>query len=345
MRHIKHLSLILIAVLLVIFTVLAQNAISNNYNFQSSSSNSQAAGSVVYIENGVSGTVSITDPFLNKTTTVSVEYAPLDSGSGFIVNKNGYIITAFHVIGDPASLLNNDTLKLMNSTDVQNYVENAAVAGYITNYNPQLGSELSTNTLPGNPMVIQNQPNINTTTAQLVQRNLITVQSSKQQIMVNLPGSLSGNSINANLVDVGDANQDQDIALLKISTSFQSLSPLSISSKTPQNGEKIQIYGYPISNSTMYSGFSQSVINPSSSSGILTNIVPDNSTVYYQTSAIATHGYSGGPAVNSQNSVLGIVIYSIESSSQPNNVTSTLFLSSNYIIQICRKNNVPINEV
>ncbi len=345
MKHLKHSTLVVIAIFVAILGVLAQNAIGNNYYVQSSNSNSQTAGSVVYIENGVTGVVSITDPFVNRTTDINVEYAPLDSGSGFIVNSNGYIITAFHVIGDPLAVTNNNTLKLMNSTDVQNYIEKAAVEGYITDYNPQLGSELASNNLPGNPMIIQTQPNVNSTTALLIQRNLITVKSSKQQIKVKLPGSTGGNSINANLIDVGNPNTDQDVALLKISSLFQNLHSLSISSTKPTNGDEISIYGYPVVKSGMYSDFNQSIIRPSSTSGKFTGVIPNNGTVFYQTSAITTHGYSGGPVLNSQNNVLGIIIYSIITSNQQGNATSSLFLSSNYIIQLCNKNNVSIHVV
>ena len=146
--------MVIIAIIVVIFALVAQNAIGNNYYIQSGS-NSQTSNSVVYVENGVTGVVSITDPFINKTTDINIEYAPLDSGSGFIVNSNGYIITAFHVVSDPLSLTNNNTLKQMNSSDVQNYIEKAAVEGYISNYNPQLGSELASNNLPGNPTMIR----------------------------------------------------------------------------------------------------------------------------------------------------------------------------------------------
>ena len=346
MRHLKHSTLVVIAILVAILGVFAQNAIGNNYYVQSSGSNTNTAGSVVYIENGVTGVVSITDPFVNKTTDINVEYAPLDSGSGFIVNSEGYIVTAFHVIGDPLSLTNNSTLKIMNSTDVQNYIEKAAVEGYISEYNPQLGSELASNNLPGNPMVIQAQPDINSTTERLIQQNLITVKNSKQQIKVKLPGSTGGNSINANLVDVGSPNTDQDVAIIKISnTVFQNLQSLSISSTKPNNGDEISIYGYPVLSSGMYSDFNQSIIKPSSTSGQLIGVLPNNGTVFYQTNAITTHGYSGGPALNSQNNVLGIIIYSVESNNQQGNVSSSLFLSSNYIIQLCNKNNVSIHVV
>ncbi len=69
-------------------------------------------------------------------------------------------------------------------------------------------------------MIIQSQPDLNSTTELLIQRNLLNVKSSKQLIKVKLPGTSGGNSINANLVDVGDPNSDDDVALLKIDTLF-----------------------------------------------------------------------------------------------------------------------------
>jgi serine protease Do len=340
MRHIKKSSLIIVAVFVAIVGLIGQNII-GNYYYSQSSSLTQAASSVVYIENGVTGVVSITDPFVNKTTDINVIYAPLDSGSGFIVNGQGYIVTAFHVVGDPETLKNQMILKVMNTTDVQNYIEKAAVTGYISNYNPQIGSELLNN--PGNTTIIQTQPDVNTTTELLIQRNLLIVKNSKQLIKVKLAGTSSANSINADLVDVGDTNTD--VALIKINKLFQKLPALNISSNRPGIGEKIQIYGYPVINEGMYSDFNQSVIKPSSTTGFLTSITPNNGTVYYQTNAITTHGYSGGPALDSNNNVLGIVIYSVESNNSQSVATSSLFLSSDYIIQICNKNNISINVV
>ena len=95
----------------------------------------------------------------------------------------------------------------------------------------------------------------------------------------------------------------------------------------------------------MYSDLNQSIIKPSSTSGKLTGVIPNNGTVFYQTSASTTHGYSGGPVLNSQNNVLGIIIYSIITNNQNGNQTSSLFLSSNYIIQLCNKNNVTVHVV
>ena len=49
MRHLKHSSLVIIAIIVVIFALVAQNAIGNNYYIQSGS-NSQTSDSVVYVK-------------------------------------------------------------------------------------------------------------------------------------------------------------------------------------------------------------------------------------------------------------------------------------------------------
>ena len=94
----KKLSLLILAVLIIIAGVVSVQYFTG-INSQSNY-NSQTAGSVVYIENGVSGVVTINDPFLKRTTAITVIYYPLDTGTGFMVTKNGYIITALHVVGD-----------------------------------------------------------------------------------------------------------------------------------------------------------------------------------------------------------------------------------------------------
>jgi S1-C subfamily serine protease len=344
MRHIKKSSLIIIAISVAIFGVLAgQNII--GYYSQTSTPNSQTAGSVVYIENGVSGLVTINDPYLNKAVDINVIYNPLDSGSGFIVNSDGYIVTAFHVVGDPSTVVNQGKLKLMNTSDVQRYVERAAVTGYVSRYNPQLGTELINNNTSSNTPMIQSQPNINTTTDIMSQRNLVQVRSSQQIIKVKLPGSINGDSVNANLVDVGNSASSEDVALLKIDLLFKKLPALTISSRNPLNGEKIQIYGYPVVSQDMYSDQNQSIIKPSSTIGVIKTVVPDLETVYYESTATTLHGYSGGPVVDSKNHVLGIIIYSLENNNTPSQTGSSVFLSSQYIINLLNRNNVAINTV
>ena len=280
----------------------------------------------------------------------------LDSGSGFIVSSNGYIITAFHVIGDPLSLENQQILRTMNSSDVRNYLEEAAVSGYINKYNPQLGLELMGNSSSGVIPLINGQPDVNYTTDMLVKDNLLNVTSQRQLITVTMPGTRSSTAIDAKLIDVGNSSADDDVALLKIDTLVK-LPALPVSNITPVAGQPVQIYGFPVLKSGMYSGLNQ-LINPSSASGVLTSEIPHNGTPYFEIDAPSEQGYSGGPVVDSHRNVLGIIIYSVESRDQSPlqfeilgynlvfpafKIDSSLYLPSQYIIEICQKNHVPIH--
>ncbi|MGZ7068863.1 MAG: hypothetical protein ACXVHT_11200, partial [Methanobacterium sp.] len=111
-------------------------------NFQNSFS-SDPASSTVLVENGVSGVVTLKDPYLNKTVDLNVDYYPLATGSGVIVTNNGYILTAFHVIGDPLTVESNDRLKLMGDSDIKQYLAQIAVTNYVNQQNPQLFNELT----------------------------------------------------------------------------------------------------------------------------------------------------------------------------------------------------------
>lgn len=294
-----------------------------NNSFTLNSTN--PSSSVVYVQNGVSGTVTITDPSLNKTVDMNVEYY-ITSGSGVIVTSNGYIITAFHVIGDPQTLENQQKLKLMSSSDINYYVEQAAVTEYVSKYNPQLARQISGN---GNSQI---------KTADLtnlfIQNNLIKVDSSKQVIKVK---TTSSNYLDAQLVDIGNPNDDEDVALLKVNRN--NLPALFVSSNNPSTGKNVRIFGYPAGNGN--------TISLASSNGTVTGKIANNQgIIYYETNAHTTNGYSGGPALDNNNNVLGIVIYAIQSRGHFKSGTNafySLFLSSDYLIKICRKNNVPIN--
>lgn len=360
--------------LIVIIAVVALGMIvfAGNFYSQSSVSNSSTSDSVVYVENGVSGIVTINDPFLNRTTAINVIFYPLDSGSGFVVNKQGYVVTALHVVGD-LDALNNQTLKTMDSTDIQRYVERAAVTEYLLNLNPQLGSELNVS----NSGLLDSALDANTTTDILRQRNLVSVSSSEQVIKIKFPNTTE--NLNASLVDAGDTISDQDVALLKINSNNNYV-PLSISSKNPSIFQSLSIYGYPVTTNGTNHYTNNSIIKTSIASGFVTsktfkngtnsqefnsNLLYDNlinffmlildsqpinnsSSIYYGTNARTEEGFSGGPVVDDQNNAMGILIFSVNSNNKLQNefkLTSSLFLSSRYIIDICKKNNVAINVV
>ncbi len=313
---------------------------SNYLSPQYIGSSPQAAASTVYIENGVSGVVTLTDPFQNKTVNIDVSSA-MDSGSGVTVTRDGYVITAFHVVSDP-NALDQNSLKKMESGDVERYVEEAAVKEYLAHGNSQLGSLLN-QSVDGSYSA--GSDDVSALTETLRQKNLLSVRSSQQLIKVKFSSSVNGGaSYSARLVDVGNPSTDDDVAILKVDSAGTNLPTLNISSKEPGTGENVRIYGYP--NSDSYGTYQTDNSSPQSTSGSLKAQTFSSGTVYYRTSAPTAEGYSGGPVLNNQSDVVGILVYGSKSSnSRGTKAESGIFLSSNYIIKLCNKNNVSINVV
>ena len=332
-------TLILVLILLVAFVAYGAFFVDNSPLTYFSS---KSASSTVYVENGVSGVVTITDPSLHRTMEFNINYYVLETGSGVIVSKNGYIITAFHVIGDPQANEVN-VLKKLSDNDIKLYVEQAAVSNYLLNYNPQLGAELSNSNMvsPDNLSA-----NTRTTTNLLIQNNLIHVNSYKHVIKVKFAAPTGVKPLNAQLVDVGNSGSDDDVALLKVDPAGRNLPALKVSSQDLKKGENIRIYGYPASSEITQSQLS---VTPSTTTGKLISEVRNSyNVIYYKTNASTYSGYSGGPVLNNKNQVVGILIYGLKSRGsfmQQIESKYSLFLSSNYIIQICRKNNVPLDIV
>ncbi|WP_414469242.1 S1 family peptidase [Methanobacterium sp. ACI-7] len=282
---------------------------------------SDPSNSVVYIQNGVSGAVTIKDPSTSIPITLNINYL-LGSGSGVIVSKDGYIITAFHVVSDPQTLQNQLKLKRMSEEDINHYIMQAAVTEYVR-YNPQLAREFNNN---------------GDLTNFFIQNNLIRVDSARQDIKVKLASSSPiSNYLNVQLVDTGNPDIDEDIALLKLNYRSD-LPSLSISSSNLV-GESIRVYGYP------GNGSRTSLSLESSKGSIIRRVINIGGVTFYETSAPASRGYSGGPALDEKNRILGIIVYSIQSRGNNRSQTGTnsVFLSSNNLIQICKKNNVTIN--
>ena len=96
-----------------------------------------------------------------------------------------------------------------------------------------------------------------------------------------------------------------DVAVLKIRFNLQKTYPLTISSKIPRYWRKTSNIRVSCCDSGMYSDFNQTIIKPSSISGIFTAEVPNNGTTYYETNANAVHGYSGGPVSKLQQQCKG----------------------------------------
>ena len=322
----------LFKIFLLVMVVIGFSGIGSAYAVGSSSTNANAASTTVSVEQGFSGTVTIKDPLLNKTSNVTVNYQPYSYGSGFIVNKKGYIITVFHVISDSRTLDNKNQLKQMSADDIKWYVEEAGLLYYIKNKNPLLAYKIFKDV----PKTQNDRRKaLERATDEFIKNGWISTNSYKNEIYVKgnaLHKVNTSNSLKASLIGSGNAANGEDIALLKVNTNGVNLSSLVVSLNHKMN-EKINIYGYPVNKKSS---------TPSRSSGNLKAVAPNpKGTIYYVTNALTGEGYSGGPVVNSQSKVIGILGYGIFNE-KSKKITGSLFLSSSYIQKICKKYNVAI---
>lgn len=351
----KNKTSMLLKVLILIVAVVGIAGIANAHPVSANSlSPNSHVGAVqngtVYIESGFSGVVTIKNPITHKRVNVTVNYQPYSTGSGSIITKNGYIITAFHVVSDSNTLNNENKLKKMNSNDIKWYVEEIGLINYIKK-DPKLSSKFFKNMSNQDP-----EKAMGDITAKFIKNGWISTKTYNSIIYVKglgLKGEGHNNSLKARLVDVGDSNKDQDIALLKVNPDKgKKLPALAVSAKNPKIGEKISIYGYPgkkmearlkENSKNKHSASKASDYAPFVSSGHLTAKEPNSQgTFYYRTSAVTAEGNSGGPVVNSENKVTGVLVYGIGSKKNPKKMVASLYLSPKYIKEICNKNKVPI---
>jgi len=329
----NRLSALLKAFVLMVTVIVILGSVSAQAVAGSSLNDSNVKIASVSVEEGFSGTVTIKDPIFNVTSNVTVHYQPYSYGSGFIVSKNGYIITAFHVLSDSRTLESKNELKNMSSSDIKWYVEEAGLLEYLRNYDPILAYKLFKN-VPKNQN--DRRKALERATNDFIKNGQISASSYKYDIYVKgnaLHSVNAQNSLKAGLVDFGNPTNGEDIALLKVDTNGKNLSVLPVSSNGPKIGEKLSIYGFPAGKNSS---------SPSNSSGRLNEIAPNfQGTIYYETNAITSEGYSGGPVVNSRNKVIGILSFGAFNP-KTKKIVGSLFLSSSYIQKICKKYNVPL---
>ena len=328
-------SMLLKVFLLVLIIIWISGTVSASSVTKNTLNDSKIKNTTVYVEDGFSGNVTIKDPLLNKTVNVTIKYSPYCSGSGFIVSKKGYIITAFHVVSDSNTLEYKNKLKKMNSSDIKWYVEELGLMNYLENNDTELYYQLFRN-VPRNEDAFNKA--IENVTNSFIKKGWLSSSYYENDIYAKGSALKTINAsgiLKASLIDFGNCKNDEDIALLKINTNGKNLPALTISAESPKKGTKVYIYGYPYNKGNN--------VASKSSGHLIEKILNPKGIVYYRTSAITEEGCSGSPAVNSQNKVIGVLIYGIYSGEgrfQKN--IGSLFLSANYIQKICKKNKVPI---
>lgn len=295
---------------------------------------SQPQQATVLIMPTVSGEAVVTVNGVSKT--YKVDSYVLGIGSGFIVNDQGYIVTAAHVVGDPYNLEYQDKITKMESKDVDWYVAKYAVALWLSE---NLPTWFNNNT----------EADLDQLTNGAIQSGEVRVTRSQVDFYVAgpaLPDSFNNKDYVAQIVDFeATDNQEKDLALLKIDNPPANLPRIAISSQKPKTGDTISIYGYPmeqidfaryVSSTGNQEAFLESMANATLTRGIVSaERTSPKGIQYFQTDAAVNNGNSGGPVVNSNNQLVGVMVLGFGDTGSFN-----FFLSSQYVIDMLKQNGI-----
>jgi len=309
--------------------------------------------SVVAIESHFSGEVEYKDPRLNTVQKISIDKY-FGHGSGFIVSKDGYVITAAHVVCDPMTLINENKFRKMEDEDIETYVNMLAYAQIMSQDVQFVNSAIDMSDDEYFSYMY------NLTKSAMASG---TLQATKYSHKFYLRGPTFQESVNnppvATLISISRASENgSDLALMKIDNVKGNLPVLKISNEKIKVGESVSVYGYPIDQFIAYEYDKdefdpeeifgkkakhdawQNVFAPSKTTGIVSGVRATSKDIqYYQTDAAVDSGSSGGPVCNAKDQVIGIVIMG-GSEMQGFN----FFLSSEYIIDMCKENGVSLEE-
>jgi S1-C subfamily serine protease len=227
----------------------------------------------------------------------------VSTGSGFFVSEDGYLVTAAHVVTpDKASLRElalttyDDPTEVANDKKLigDNLLADTGLSGYIALTSAQIDSIYSFYR-----SWINKYLTIDTVDAKYYLGSGGMVEAGDQ---------LTANGTRATVVSIDPTTNGHDIAIMK--AAITGVPTLQLAAGSPHLGEATYAVGYPRAGFAQESVPLNQSVPVTLSSGKVVNIEQHGDWTAWGSTAVLTHGDSGGPVLGADGKVLGLVSYS-----------------------------------
>jgi S1-C subfamily serine protease len=257
-----------------------------------------ASPATVFIDTSASIKVQLT---YQKTTNISglghvsqtykLDYA---TGSGFVVNPNGVVVTASHVV-EP------------DQQQLQNYAANKLILeGLKYTYPNSNSSPFDQYNLPTQAANLVLHQCYKAIDCEFDVTPIVTVFTASDVAQNTLPQGHAARVLNST------GFENTDVAILQMQASNLPTVPLATTANTLASGDEITALGYPGSTT---SSLETGVTQPTKVFGHVSNVRTEGTSKLVEVDANTEPGESGGPVVDDSGKVIGLVSFTFLQSS------------------------------